>query len=75
MISSIHRYSKEFYRFDDVAAAIKDYKKLTTITMSEEHGYYVCTFSNCLIEPRRIVLEFNNYLIELMNSHGEHIEA
>ena len=75
MKSSDNRYSKEFYRADDVSAAIRDYKKLAKITISEENGYYICTFSDCLIDPKRIVLEFDNYLIELMNSRGEHVKA
>ena len=69
------RYSKEFYNYDDIIAAIKDYKRISAITVSEDKDYYICSFSNCVIQPQRVVLEFNNYLIELMNSRGAHNET
>ena len=41
----------------------------------EEGEYYVCTFPNCITDSQRIVNEFNNYLIELMNARGDRAEA
>ena len=75
MKSNTHRYSKDFYKANDIIKAIGDYRKLAAITMSEEDGYYVCSFSYCILEPRIIVSEFDNYLIELMNSRGARSEA
>lgn len=68
------RYSKDFYTVEAVIIAIKDYRKIATITMREEGRYYVCSFSKCIVDPKRVVFEFNNYLIELMNSRGEETE-
>ena len=75
MKNNVQRYAKGFYSALDVSRAVKDYKRIATITLYEEKDYYVCKFSNCITDPRRVVLEFNNYLIELMNSRGAKAEA
>ena len=74
MSKYIHRYSKGFYRGEDIVAAIEDYRKIATITMSEEPEHYVCSFSNCIVDPKRTVLEFSNYLIELLNTRRARFE-
>lgn len=74
MRSNRQRYSKKFYTYEAVYFAIKDYKKIANISMAEDEDYYICTFSECITNPQRVVAEFNNYLIELMNSQGANTE-
>ena len=75
MKNDIQRFSKAFYSSESIKRAIKDYKRIATITCSEEERYYVCRFSNCVIDTQKVINEFNNYLIELMNSRGANAEA
>ncbi len=75
MKSNKERFAKAFYSHDAISGAIKDYSKLASISCVEEGEYYVCTFPNCITDSQRIVNEFNNYLIELMNARGDRAEA
>lgn len=74
MKSDKQRFSKAFYSSEAIKSAIKDYRKIASISCAEENGYYVCTFSKCITDPQRVICEFNNYLIELMNSRGDSTE-
>lgn len=67
-------YSKAFYSKIVLAAAIKDYKKIAKIKLSEDAEYFKCEFSKCAAATQLVIDEFGNYLIELMNSHGENAE-
>ena len=71
----MQRYAKEFYSSDVIHKAINDYRAIASISVSEEVRYYVCDFSNCVIDPNTVILEFNNYLIELMHTRGASAEA
>lgn len=75
MKSDKQRYSKAFYSIEAIRSAIKDYKKIASISYAEQNGYYVCTFSKCITNTQRVIYEFNNYLIELMNSQGDSKEV
>ncbi|MGI6337107.1 MAG: HxsD-like protein [Eubacteriales bacterium] len=75
MESDKQRFSKAFYSSEAIRSAIKDYKKIASISYAEENGYYVCTFSKCITKTQRVIYEFNNYLIELMNSRGDNTES
>ena len=67
------KYSKAFYTQETLAVAINDYKKIAIIKLLEDKGHYICEFSECLVDSQVVINEFNNYLIELMNSKGENI--
>lgn len=68
MKNNTQYYSKEFYPIEIICKAILAYKKLAVIGVSEESNYYKCCFTNCVIDAGRIACEFDNYLIELLNS-------
>ena len=63
-------YSKLIYSEQCILTAINDYKRLAEIKLSVNDNYYICEFKNCKIDSERIICEFNNYLIELLNLHG-----
>ena len=75
MKNNTQRYSKEFYDVAAIKSAIAAYRKIATVSFSEDSSYYVCEFSNCIIDPNRVIFEFNNYLVELMNARGDNTEA
>lgn len=68
-------YSKAFYTLEVINRAISDYKGIASITLTSTEAYYRCVFNKCVVDTQRVVLEFNNYLIELLNMQGENIEA
>ena len=75
MKNNKQRFSKAVYSSDAINSAIKDYVKIASITYSEVDEYYVCTFSKCITDTDRVIKEFGNYLVELMNSQGDSTEA
>ena len=63
-------YCKEVYPVSIIREAIKDYERIATIEVSDDGKNYCCTFKHCAVDTARVIREFDNYLIELLNSHG-----
>ena len=51
--------------------AIEDYKRIAAIELVDNGNHYLCVFQNCVVDSKRVINEFDNYLIELMNARGE----
>lgn len=68
MRSSEQAYTKAFYPKEVLKQAINDYKKIAKIKLVEDVWYYKCEFSRCSVNTQLVINEFNNYLIELLNS-------
>ena len=66
-------YSKAFYTKKVIIDAVNDYKKIARIKLFEDDEHYRCEFCNCVVAIQVVINEFNNYLIELMNSKGDSI--
>lgn len=66
-------YTKAFYTKKVLIAAINDYKKIARIKLLEDDEHYRCEFYKCAVDTQVVMNEFNNYLIELMNSRGDSI--
>ncbi len=64
-------YTKIFYPKEVLNQAIYGYKKIAKIKLLEVGGYYKCEFFQCAIDTQLVINEFNNYLIELLNSKGD----
>ena len=75
MKNDVQYYSKEFYPVEIIQNAIQAYRKLAVISVSEAQEHYTCRFTDCVIDNERIICEFNNYLIELLNSSRTSVEA
>ena len=74
MKSNTQFYHKKLYTLPILLTAIEDYKRIADISLSHEGDYFLCAFSNCVVDPERVVCEFHNYLIELLNSQGADAE-
>jgi hypothetical protein len=70
MKSNTQFYHKSLYPLSILQTAIEDYGRIAEISLSNEGDYFCCTFSGCAVAPERVVCEFHNYLIELLNSQG-----
>lgn len=71
MKSDIQIYAKAIYTRDAIESAIQDYTHIARIELTENQTHYICRFRNCVVAVQRVICEFNNYLIELMNARGE----
>ena len=71
MKSNQQIYSKLFYSEATMKTAIRDYGRIATIILHDNRDNYLCTFCDCVVDTKRVMHEFGNYLIELMNTQGE----
>ena len=71
MRSNEQVYTKTFYSKEVLNQAIDDYKKIAKIKLLEDGEYFKCVFFRCAVDTQLVINEFNNYLIELLNSKGE----
>jgi len=61
------RLNKELFVLEQVAAALNAYQDIARIELSDDLNYWTCCFSDCKYGDERTALEFENYLINLMN--------
>jgi len=71
MRSNEQVYTKTFYPKKVLEQAIDDYKKIAKIRLLNDGEYFKCDFFRCSVDTQLVINEFNNYLIELLNSKGE----
>lgn len=71
MKTETQSYSKAIYSRPAIVSAIQDYRKIARISLKENETHYVCEFTKCIVDAQRVMNEFNNYLIELLNTQGE----
>ena len=62
-------YSKEIYKYAVLEKAISDYKHLAGIELTELGREWKCSFSSDIVPLDILMLEFDNYLIELAQLH------
>lgn len=74
MKDNIQLYSKTFYSKKVLTKAISDYHRIATIKLSENGSHYMCEFRKCVVDEQTVMNEFNNYLIELLNSSGDSVD-
>lgn len=65
------RLRKEFYRENEIRAAIRDYIGSASIRLNEEGDYFVCYFFACRAAPRLVMSEFANYVLGMMVKRRE----
>ena len=64
-------YKKAIYPDKLIQRAVKDYASVGTIEVRPIQEGFRCVFSSLIVETERMANEFDNYMIELINS-GEH---
>ena len=63
--------SKEIYKIHHIQEASHQFSSLCKIEISEHKEYYLCAFSSCVYDVAETIKEFENYLIDLMNTGNE----
>lgn len=62
--------NKNIYVKRNIQVVIEVFKKLCKVTIEENSKYWELTFSECVYDKTRTVKEFENYLIDYINSEG-----
>lgn len=64
------RLNPNIFKMKYIDHAAKAYEKICSIKISGEDDYIVCEFSNCIYDAEETSKEFENYIIDLMNSNS-----
>lgn len=62
------RLNKELYEKDSLQDAVDAFQELAKIEVREQDSYWIVCFRQCRYEEKQTVAEFENYLIDRMNS-------
>ena len=61
------RLNKELFALEPIAVALSAYQGIAKIELSDDSNYWRCCFAGCKYGEEQTALEFENYLINLMN--------
>jgi hypothetical protein len=64
-------YNKSLYPYSIIDKAKGAYSDIVLIKIVDKDKFFECTFYNSNISINLVTNEFNNYLIELLNSKNE----
>ena len=62
--------NKNIFEEAMVKLSIKAFDSIAHITLSQNENYFICLFYKCLYDIEETKKEFENYLIDLTNSHS-----
>lgn len=60
--------NKEIFDIAVIQAAVKDYQNIAQITVTDTEAHWICNITNCVCDSNLVASEFENYIIDLMNS-------
>lgn len=61
------RLNKELFALEQITDALSAYQNIAKIELSDDSNYWQCCFAECKYGEEQTALEFENYLINLMN--------
>ena len=67
-------YNRSLYPEKLLRRVIADYASVGQIEMIPTQNGFRCVFSSMLVDPEQMANEFDNYLIELLNSGEKHAD-
>lgn len=62
--------NKNIFEEAMIKLSIKAFDSIARITLSQNKNYFICLFHECLYDIEETKKEFENYLIDLTNSHS-----
>lgn len=69
-INNKSSYDLSLYSKEKILCAVAAYRRFCLIKISEQNGRVVCEFQSNKISVTRLINEFDNYLIELMQTNA-----
>ena len=64
------KLNKELYKYEDIILVTKVFSHLALIEVEEHNNYWKRRFKNRRYNTEQTELEFENYLIDYINSKG-----
>lgn len=61
------KLKKELYPLSYISTAQAAYAEICQMQVDENDTHWLCNFSACKYEEQRTIMEFENYLINLIN--------
>lgn len=61
------RLNKELFALEPITDALSAYQNIAKIELTDDSNYWQCCFAECKYGEEQTALEFENYLINLMN--------
>ena len=62
------KMSKEIYNYMALLKAKSAFEGVANLCITDETKHWNCHFSKCIYGEKQTALEFENYVIDLMNS-------
>lgn len=62
------KLNREVYNGAALYTAVQDFSHIATIEYAEKGSYWEITFSNCKADAALVQMEFENYLIDVINA-------
>lgn len=59
--------SKNIYDYSKIKNTVEAFEGIVNLDVYEEKERYICLFDNFKLDPSKTIMEFENYLINLMN--------
>ena len=59
--------NRDIYDIYSINNAIRAYTNFAEVKCSETNEYWICTFKNCRYDASLTMMEFENYLIGILN--------
>ena len=66
------KLSKAIYKEDAIHKAITAFSNISSISCFDVGNSYICSFSGCVEDEVLTSKEFENYLIDLLNSKNDY---
>ena len=66
-MSNILTLNRDIYDINSVKNAIRAYANFADIECSETNDQWICIFTNCRYDASLTMMEFENYLIGILN--------
>lgn len=60
----------DLFGYDDLISASNAFASICRIQITRVNHYYTCTFTDCIYDVKETIYEFENYVIDLMNTGG-----
>ena len=62
------KLNKSIYEREALVAAVSAFGEVAKISLTEDNSYWICSFDGCRYDEKQTLHEFENYVIDFMNT-------